>query len=228
LADRPMAGANEDPSLTRLLNLASAGDGNALDIDALYERCRGLVRRVKAHAGSLDDLGTTDLLHRAWERTMLSHGDAKPSVHWQSREHFFATLAKATIQAIIDERRSRLTAKRGGRDRPRQSIDAAKESADRRLANGSSEFDAEDRAALRQSLDELGSIDPRACSVVILRHCWEFSPAEIAAALGVSERSIHRDWRAARAWLAKRVRELQGLADGESPPESGRRSPESG
>ena len=59
--------------------------------------------------------------------------------------------------------------------------------ADRRRPE-SGPFDGEDRDALRRALDEFASIDPRACTVVVLRSFWEFSLAEIAVSLGISGR----------------------------------------
>ncbi len=140
---------------------------------------------------------------------MLVQGSDAPAARWNSREHFFATLAKATIESIIDERRHREADKRGGGTEPRRLAEMPEVPVDRRRPE-SGPFDGEDRDALRRALDEFASIDPRACTVVVLRSFWEFSLAEIAVSLGISVRSVNRDWLAARAWLAHRVRELQG------------------
>ena len=210
-----MSAPSRDDDLTDLLNAFAADPSLAtprdrfVDVDLLYARCRALVQRVKMRASGLAGLGTTDLLHRAWERTMLVQGSDAPAARWNSREHFFATLARATIESIIDERRRREAEKRGGGVEPRRLAELPEVPLDRRRPSPSS-FDGEDRDALRQALDEFASIDPRACTVVVLRSFWEFSLAEIAASLGISVRSVNRDWLAARAWLAHRVRELQG------------------
>ena len=210
-----MSAPSRDDDLTDLLNAFAAEPSLAtprdrfVDVELLYARCRALVQRVKARASGLAGLGTTDLLHRAWERTMLVQGAEAPAQRWNSREHFFATLAKATIESIIDERRRRDAEKRGGGVEPRRLAELPEVPADRRRSLPGP-FDGEDRDALRQALDEFASIDPRACTVVVLRSFWEFSLAEIAASLGISVRSVNRDWLAARAWLAHRVRELQG------------------
>lgn len=213
-----MSEPNRDVGLTDLLNAFAAdpsiapSQGGLVDVEALYARCRAIVKRVKARASGLAGLGTTDLLHRAWERTLLVQGPEPPVARWASREHFFATLAKATVDSIIDERRHREAEKRGGGVEPRRLSDLPEPPADRRRAGtGSGAFDGEDREALRRALDEFASIDPRACTVVVLRSFWEFTLEEIAASLGVSLRSVNRDWLAARAWLSKRVREIQGI-----------------
>lgn len=212
-----MADPDRVENLTDLLN-AFAGDGSILlperqgvDVEVLYERCRAIVKRVKARASGLADLGTTDLLHRAWERTLLVQGTESPAQRWKSREHFFATLAKATIESIIDERRHREAEKRGGGVAPRRIASIPEPMLDRRRDSEGLRFDGDDRASLRRALDEFTAIDPRACTVVVLRSFWEFTVPEIAASLGISERSVNRDWLAARAWLAKRIREIEGL-----------------
>lgn len=217
-----MADPDRAENLTDLLN-AFAGDaaivspdGRGLEVEVLYERCRAIVKRVKMRASSLADFGTTDLLHRAWERTLLAQGDDAPARRWNSREHFFATLAKATVESIIDERRHREAEKRGGGQSPRRITQGPEPSGDRRRALDDG-FDGEDRVTLRRALDEFAKIDPRACTVVVLRSFWEFSISEIAASLGISERSVNRDWLAARAWLGKRLRELDGQLPDRSP-----------
>lgn len=209
MSDPIPSAPGEDGDLTRLLNASPAGSDADRGIDALYARCREIVRRVKARNSGAHGLGTTDLLHRAWERTLLVNGGGGSASRWNSREHFFATLARATIESIIDERRYHLADKRGGGTAPRHlgEWDAP------RAADGppsASAVDFEDRAALGQALDEFASIDPRACTVVVLRIYWGIQIADIAASLGVSERSVNRDWLAARAWLSKRIGEIQG------------------
>lgn len=219
-----------DPSLTRMLNSYSrqqAGEQSLSrppEIEALYEQCREVVKRVKSRSSARGDMDTTDLLHRAWERTLLAQGSAPPADRWNSREHFFATLAKATIESIIDERRLVHARKRGDGVRPRRLGEVPEIEVDRRRGDADRRIDGEDRAALRQALDEFGAIDPRACTVVVLRAFWQFAAADIAAAIGVSERSVNRDWRAGRAWLARRVRQILGMpsSDAGEPSERGK------
>jgi RNA polymerase sigma factor (TIGR02999 family) len=213
--------------LTTLLNAWGRVDASTVDgpsspasgVDAIYERCRLLVRRVKRRASSLQDLDTTDLLHRAWERTLLAKGDLAPGDRWASREQFFASIARATIESIIDEARSRKALKRGGGRTTFHTGNGHEIPMDLRRGGPRDDMDEETRAALRQALDEFATIDPRACTVVTLRQFWEFSCAEIAASFGVTERTVNRDWRAARAWLARRVNQILGVPGGGPPRE---------
>jgi RNA polymerase sigma factor (TIGR02999 family) len=212
-----MSKDDPDPSLTRVLNAFSRERGGDApsprppEIEALYDHCRALVKRIKSQSLGFGGIDTTDLLHRAWERTLLAQGEASPADRWNSREHFFATVARATVAAIIDERRWRDAAKRGGGAKPLPIADLPEQGVDHRRRHALPAVDGEDRAALRQALDEFAAIDPRACTVVVLRAFWAFRLGDIARSLGVSERSVNRDWRAARAWLAKRICEIQGI-----------------
>jgi RNA polymerase sigma factor (TIGR02999 family) len=209
-----MTHEDRDPSLTRLLNahpLPQPSSGAAPEIEALYAQCRAVVKRVKSRSLGFGGLDTTDLLHRAWERTLLVQGQTAPAERWNSREHFFATLAKATVESIIDERRWRDADKRGGGARPSPIDELPEPAADRRRPTEAPWIEGDDRRALRQALDEFASIDPRACTVVVLRSFWAFSAGDVALSLGISERSVNRDWRAARAWLARRICEIQGI-----------------
>lgn len=212
-----MPKGDPDPSLTRALNAYShERDGDAAspqppEIEALYAQCRAVVKRVKSRSLGFGDIDTTDLLHRAWERTLLVQGQASPADRWNSREHFFATVARATVEAIVDERRVRDAIKRGGGAAPMPMGGFPEPGVDHRRNGALPSIDDEDRAALRQALEEFAAIDPRACTVVVLRAFWAFRLGDIALSLGISERSVSRDWRAARAWLSRRICEIQGI-----------------
>jgi RNA polymerase sigma factor (TIGR02999 family) len=212
-----MSREDPDPSLTRALNAFSqeraehASGDRPPELEALYAQCRAVVKRVKSRAQGLGGLDTTDLLHRAWERTLLVQGGASPEARWNSREHFFATLARATVEAIVDERRLQSALKRGGGLKPIAMANLPEQGIDHRRNGDSSAIDGEDRAALRQALAEFAAIDPRGCTVIVLRAFWGFRLGDIASSLGISERSVSRDWRAGRAWLAKRICEIQGV-----------------
>lgn len=212
-----MSDHSTDDNLTELLNrwgsrsAAGSESGTGVgdpEIEVLYGRCRALVQRVKRRASSLPGLDTTDLLHRAWERTLLLKGDDSPERRWNSREHFFATLVRSTIESVIDEARHRNARKRGGGSTPISTSQLSDPGEDRRRSEGAEPMDSEARAALHQALEEFARIDPRACTVITLLHFWEFAPREVAESLKVTERTVFRDARAARAWLARRVAQI--------------------
>jgi RNA polymerase sigma factor (TIGR02999 family) len=204
----PTPEPTRDAELTDLLNAIEPSKARGAVAGELYARCHALVRRVKGRGAGLGGIETTDLLHRALEKTLLAQRPAEPPLRWNSREHFFATLARATVEAIIDERRHRAALKRGGGVDPGSLVNRAEPAEDRRLGSVAVRADREDLGSLAAALEEFATIDPRACTVVVLRVYWELQICDIAESLGISERSVNRDWLAARAWLAKRLAEL--------------------
>ncbi len=191
-------------TLTDLIRLASIPSGDERELhDRLMQEAREVVRRAKRRYTGAHAIGTTDLLHHALERTILLPAAAPGQDRvWESRERFFAAVAKATVESIVDDHRRRAAQKRGG-DASVVDLDARRDALARRLresaaANALSE---EDRAAVAEALRSLERLDPRAAAVVTLRFFYGLSMPEIASALDQSERTVKRDWRAARAWL---------------------------
>jgi RNA polymerase sigma factor (TIGR02999 family) len=121
-------------------------------------------------------------------------------VDWQGRTHFFAVGAQMIRRVIADEAKRRGRAKRGG-GWGRVTLDGA-------VLESCSEIEPLD---LEEALAKLATIDPRAARVVELRFFGGLTEPEVAASLGVSERTVRGDWRTARAWMR---RELGGLSDG--------------
>jgi RNA polymerase sigma factor (TIGR02999 family) len=107
----------------------------------------------------------------------------------RDRAHFLAIAARAMRQVLVDHARDRKAAKRGGGEWERTT-----------LTDGvwAGEFDPDGVLVLD---DALGKLDPRQRQVVECRFFGGMEEQEIAAALGVSERTVHRDWIKARAWL---------------------------
>lgn len=206
-------------TLTGLIRAASAGGGVSLD-DRLIHEVREVVRRAKRRRSDARSPDTTDLLHQALERTVLA-APGTEAARWASRESFFAAIAKATLDALIDDHRRRTALKRGGRAVP-VSLDERSEALASRLreAPGADCLSEDDLAKVAGALRELEALDSRAAAVVTLRFFYGLGMAEIAVALGQSERTVKRDWRAARAWL---YRALSPIGEGEA----GRMSPAS-
>lgn len=209
-------------TLTGLIRAASAGGGVSLD-DRLIHEVREVVRRAKRRRSDARSPDTTDLLHQALERTVLA---ASPSsdggdARWASRESFFAAIAKATLDALIDDHRRRTALKRGGRAVP-VSLDERSEALASRLreAPGAECLSEDDLAKVAEALRELEALDSRAAAVVTLRFFYGLGMAEIAVALGQSERTVKRDWRAARAWLYRALSPIAGGGAGTVSPVS--------
>jgi RNA polymerase sigma factor (TIGR02999 family) len=113
-------------------------------------------------------------------------------VSYQDRAHFFAIAAQTMRRILIDYARAGVAEKRGG-GRQRVSLSGV---------DGWTPISRdEDILALDQALSKLATVDPRAARVVELRFFAGLQEDETAVALGVSEITVKRDWKAARAWL---------------------------
>lgn len=179
-------------NITDLLRQWSAGDQRALDqvTPLVYEELRHQAARYLRRERPGHTLQTTALINEAYLRLI----DAK-DVHWQSRAHFFAIAANLMRRVLVDHARRRDADKRGG-PHVRVQLDEALAVAD--------EADV-DLLAIDEALDKLAAIDPQQAHVVELRFFSGLSVEETAAALGVSSKTVKRDWSVARAWLRREI-----------------------
>jgi len=121
------------------------------------------------------------------------------------------------MSCLVDDYRRRTAHKRGG-DKVVVSVDEHREGAGvdlRRIAR-SDQVDDETFGPLATAIGQLQAEDPRAGTIVVLRFFGDLTLEEIALGLGVSERTVKRDWRAARIWLFERLGATYGV-DPESP-----------
>jgi RNA polymerase sigma-70 factor, ECF subfamily len=171
--------------VTRLLEAAEAGDSGALDrlLPLLYEDLRRVAHRQLDREGGGHTLQTTALIHEAYLK-LAGVG----SVSATNRAHFLAIAARAMRQVLVDYARRRKAAKRGG------GIISVTLGDEPQPADTS----AEDLLALDEALEQL---DPRQRQVIECRFFGGMEEKDIAAVLGVSERTVRRDWVKARAWL---------------------------
>jgi RNA polymerase sigma factor (TIGR02999 family) len=171
--------------VTRLLQAAREGEPAALErlVPLVYEDLRRLARRQLAHEYGEPTLNATALVHEAYLK--LGGG----ALAARDRAHFLAIAARAMRQVLVDQARDRKAAKRGGGLWERTT-----------LTDGAwaGEFDPDGMLALDEAL---ATLEPRQRQVVECRFFGGMEEQEIAAALGVSDRTVHRDWVKARAWL---------------------------
>jgi RNA polymerase sigma-70 factor (ECF subfamily) len=174
--------------LTELLRAYAAGDAAAFDrlVPLVYDDLRRVARRQLRRGSRGAVLDTTALVHEVWFK--LSDGG---TVAWQDRGHFLAVSARAMRQVIVDEARRRNAGKRGG-----GRVDAVLDEA--RVASAG---DALQVLAIDQALDRLAARSPRLAQVVECRFFAGLGEEETAEALGVSLRTVQREWTRARAWL---------------------------
>jgi RNA polymerase sigma factor (TIGR02999 family) len=154
-----------------------------------YEELRRLAARVKgSHQASLSP---TALVNEAWLKLAGTQ-----ALQLQSQLHFKRIAACAMRQVLVDAARRRHADKRGGSEMPFVTLD---ESVDQIAAT------SRDLIALDAALDDLARIHPRQAAMVECRYFSGLDVAETAAVLNVSEATVLRDWRAAKAWLAAQV-----------------------
>lgn len=176
-------------AMSRILRAVAKGEADDSALWPLvYDRLRGLARAHLAGERRDHTLGATALVNEVWLR--LAVGDPIP---WAGRAHFFAVAAEAMRRVLIDHARGKRRVKRGG-GRRQLPLDAVVLAA----RDDPSEFMAVDDAFRR-----LEKQDGRAAEVAKLRFFAGLTVDECAQVLGISARSIHREWAVARAYLQR-------------------------
>jgi RNA polymerase sigma factor (TIGR02999 family) len=155
-----------------------------------YEELRRLASSVKRGDRS-NTLNPTALVNEAWLKLAGS-----PGVAAASPLHFKRVAARAMRQLLVEAARRRNSGKRGGAESPVITFDESLHTA---LTTN------QDLLGLNAALDELADLEPRQATIVESRFFGGFETAEIAELLGISEATILRDWRAAKAWLGHRL-----------------------
>lgn len=176
--------------ITQLIRAAQAGDRAAADevISRLYVDLQRLARRQMQQSGELTLLDTQALVHEAWLRL-----DGVPAADFPDRRHFLAYAAKAMRSVVIDWVRARQAQRRGGGVQALTLNTAVADIAPQ---------DEDHVLLVHEALDELAQAEPRLAQVVEMRYFAGLTEAEIAEALGVTERTVQRDWQKARLFLS--------------------------
>ena len=166
----------------------------ALDdlFSAAYEELRRLASAVRRSDHNSTRSATT-LVNEAWVKLASS-----PGFTAVSHLHFKRIAARAMRQVLIEAARRRHAGKRGGGDIQFVTLDDS--------ASGVGTGAAGDILALETALEALAQVSPRQAEMVECRFFGGLDVVETAAALDVSEATVQRDWRAAKAWLAKELR----------------------
>jgi len=159
----------------------------------LYDELRGLAVSYFARQPSRHTFQPTALVHEAFMK--LYREEAGEGNRWRSSSHFLAVAAKAMRQILVDHARAKGALKRGRN--AGVSLDMSL------LADTGAEVDVLD---INDAIERLAVKDERASKVVVLRFFAGLSIAETAAVLGVSDFTVEKDWRHARAWLSREFR----------------------
>jgi RNA polymerase sigma factor (TIGR02999 family) len=179
--------------VTELLRRWRSGDKQALDklTPLVYGELHRLAHQYIGRERPGHTLQTTALVNEAYVRLV----DQK-DVEWQSRAHFFAVSAQVMRHILVDYARQRASAKRGGEFEKVELDGEAMVSCER----------AAELVALDEAMRTLHGLYPRRSKVVELRYFGGLNNKEASEVLKVSEATIERDWRFAKAWL---YREMQ-------------------
>lgn len=190
----------EEPDLTRLLIDFAAGDRAAAEqlFPLVYDSLKQIARQRMASERPNHTLQATALVHECYLRLF---GDT--SLRFEARAQFFHAVANAMRRILIEHARARGREKRGGK---RQRINM--ELPD--VAALAQQSDPDQIMAVDQAVDALEKESPQLAEMVRLRFYAGLSIEETAKVLGVSTRTVNRDWTYARVWLFKALEEKEG------------------
>ena len=191
--------------ITTLLAALREGDKSAMDrlFPLVYREFHGRAHQQLARRRPGETLSTTALVHETYLKLA---GSAKQS--YEDRLHFFAVASRAMRQILVDYARRNAAVKRGGSRAVTLDPDA--------VANPDR---ADELIALDEGLERLQQLDPRLVQTVELRFFGGLSVEETADALGISPRTVKRDWQRARAFLFQAVRGDSAVAGVDGPDE---------
>jgi RNA polymerase sigma-70 factor (ECF subfamily) len=187
----------EPPDPTAHGDRVAGGDRPGTDqlLETVYDALRKIAQRRMQGERADHSLQATALVHEAYLRLIRNR-----ELDWSSRAEFYVAAARAMERILVEHARSRNRLKRGGPRRP-----VASDVADLAL-----EENLEDAVALKEAIERLALEDPRAAMVTRLRFYAGLTVEETAAAMRVSERTVMREWRYARAWLRDALGPFEG------------------
>ncbi|MBX3293320.1 MAG: sigma-70 family RNA polymerase sigma factor [Acidobacteria bacterium] len=179
--------------VTQMLQAINAGDKSAPEklLPIVYDELRKLAHGYMKNERSDHTLQATALVHEAYIQLVDWQ-----NVSWQNRAHFFAAAAKMMRKILVDHARERNAQKRGGGVRTIALDDAVSFPAQQNV----------DLIFLDEALDELSKFDTVQARIVEMRFFGGLTIEETAHALGVSDSTVKREWRVAKAWLFDKLR----------------------
>lgn len=184
----------EEPTgeITRLLTEVTNGNRQAIDrlMPLVYSELRKMARRYLSRERRDHTLQPTALVHEAYLKLVDQKGAG-----WKDRAHFFALAAQVMRHILIDHAKKHIADKRGG-GAGKLSLDV---------------FDAIEKEqypqliVLDEALSRLQQSDPRQGQIVELRFYGGLTEEEVAEVIGISARTVKRDWSVAKAWLYREM-----------------------
>lgn len=182
---------NEVTALTDLIHRADGGDEAAMRqiFDAAYDDLRSLARQRLSRSAPSTLLDTTSLVHESYLR-FANAGQLDIA----DRSHFFRYAAHVMRSVVVDLVRQKAS-ERHGAGAPHLTLDTE--------AGDGAATGADEIVRVHEALAEIADIDARLVQVVEMRYFAGMTESEIAGALGITERTVRRDWAKARLLLAE-------------------------
>lgn len=184
--------------LTALLINLTEGNREALNeiLPLIYDELRVLAGKYlsREHRRNQHTLQPTALVHEAYLQLVN-----QKAVNWESRSHFFGAAANLMRQILIQHARRVGAEKRGGEFEKMQLEESII------IQSNEKSFEL---LALNEALEELARFDEQKAKIVELRYFGGLSIAETAEVLGVSEITVKRHWRVAKAWLFNKIKSV--------------------
>lgn len=168
---------------------AEAGSADAF-FELVYDQLKRIARKHVREAGGGGTLRTTEVVHEAWLKLA---GNGKKG--WDGRAHFFGAASRAMRQVLVDHARHRRAAKRGGQ-LSRVTLGAVQAGV---------EMEIDEILAVDRALEQLDAVDKRLRQIVELRFFAGLREHDVAEILGVSTRTVERDWLKARLFLKREI-----------------------
>src|SRR5271155_3266140 len=193
---------SESQEVTMLLSALTNGEDGAASklIPVVYDELRRLAGSYMRRERVDHTLQPTALVHEAYLKLVEQR-----SVDWQSRAHFFGIAAQVMRRILIDHARGYLRDKRGGGQKP-VPIDEALVFAPEQSM---------ELVKIDQALEQLTKLDPRQAKIVELRFFGGLTVEQTADLLGISEKTVKRDWSMAKAWLRGELKASHGDTAGQ-------------
>ena len=184
--------SSDTQPVTQLLVELRDGQSGAMDrlFPLVYEELRRIARRTLRRERTGHTLATTGLVHEAYLRLV-----DQTRIEYRDRAHFFGIAARAMRQILVDYARRHRAAKRGGAQRVVTLDEGALALEDR----------AETLLALDEALTDLEQVDARLGQIVQCRFFGGLTEDETAEVVGVTARTVRRDWLKAKGWLHQQL-----------------------
>lgn len=185
--------ASPSSDITILLSKLTRGNQEAAEklIPLVYDELKRFARSYMRRERPDHTLQATALVHEAYLKLVKQQ-----AVDWQSRAHFFGIAAQLMRRILIDHARGHLREKRGGANEVLPLDEALVFSPER----------SEEFVQLNEALERLSKLDARQSRIVELRYFGGLSVDETAEFLGISPKTVKRDWSVAKAWLHAELR----------------------